>query len=183
LIISDTPLSDLYVATSTRLADERGEFSRLFCVNALAEKNVNTNIVQINYSHTIKRGAIRGLHFQLPPAMETKIVRCIQGEVFDVAVDLRANSPTFLQWHAEILSAEKNNIMVIPEGFAHGFQSLSENAKMLYLHTEFYAPEHERGLRFDDPMLNISWPLSCSEISDRDNVHTYLKPDYAGISQ
>ncbi|MFT6283617.1 MAG: dTDP-4-dehydrorhamnose 3,5-epimerase [Arenicella sp.] len=183
MIISETSITDLFVVNSPRLADERGEFSRLFCVNALVEKNVNTSIVQINYSHTIKRGAIRGLHFQIPPAMETKMVRCIQGEVFDVAVDLRANSATFLQWHAEILSAEKNNMMVIPEGFAHGFQSLTEDAKMLYLHTACYAPEHEQGLRYDDPMLNINWPLDCSEISERDKVHSYLKSDFAGISQ
>jgi dTDP-4-dehydrorhamnose 3,5-epimerase len=183
LTVTDTPLADLLLVTSTRFSDERGEFSRLFCANALAPKLVNTDIVQINFSHTVKRGAIRGLHFQLPPAMETKMVRCIQGEVFDVAVDLRASSPTFLHWHAEILSAEKNNMMVIPEGFAHGFQSLTKDAKMLYLHTEFYAPEHERGLRFDDPLLNINWPLGCSEISERDKVHSYLKSDFAGISQ
>ena len=180
---SDTPLKDLFIVKSSRITDDRGEFSRLYCLNSLAQKKVNTPIAQINYSHTIKRGAIRGLHFQLPPAMETKMVRCIQGEVFDVAVDLRAHSPTFLQWHAEVLSAEANNMMIIPEGFAHGFQSLTENAKMLYLHTESYSPEYERGLRFDDPILNIKWPLACSEMSNRDKVHAYLEPDYCGIIQ
>lgn len=179
--LSKTPLKDLYVCDSDAIEDERGAFSRFFCRHELEEVIVQKQVVQVNYSSTSKRGAIRGLHFQLPPAMETKMVRCIQGEVFDVAVDIRAKSPTFLKWHGQILSAKMNNMMIIPEGFAHGFQTLSSDVKMLYLHTEFYSPENERGIRYDDPSLNVKWPIACTELSNRDKAHTLLPADFTGI--
>lgn len=177
-----TAMQGLYVVQGQSINDDRGSFNRLFCQHSLQQADINTSIVQANYSHTQKRGAIRGLHFQLSPAMETKMVRCVEGEVFDVAVDLRKGSPTFLHWHGQILSPESNTMMVIPEGFAHGFQTLTEDAKMLYFHTQFYSKEHERGVRFDDPLLNIQWPLSCSEISSRDQSHSLLNDGFTGIS-
>ncbi|MDC0601548.1 dTDP-4-dehydrorhamnose 3,5-epimerase [Aliiglaciecola sp.] len=182
MIFSDTSIKGLYVAHSNRISDHRGEFSRLYCRQALLEKNIKDSLVQINHSNTKKRGAIRGLHFQVPPKLEMKMVRCIQGEVFDVAVDLRVNSPTYLKWHGEKLSAETNNMMIIPEGFAHGFQSLTENVRMLYLHTEYYSAEYEQGLRFDEPAINIQWPLPPSDISERDLTHPYIDSDYRGIN-
>lgn len=179
---SPTALKGLYVAVSHIQSDERGEFSRFFCQNSLGPTQASLNIAQVNYSHTVKLGAIRGLHFQREPAMETKFVRCIQGEVFDVAVDLRRSSPTFLHWHSEVLNPKSNKMLIIPEGFAHGFQALTNNVKMLYLHSEFYQPKFEAGLRYSDPAINIDWPLKCSEISDRDNNHPLISKDFSGIS-
>ncbi len=177
-----TALEGLFIVDSQAKSDERGKFSRLFCQGALKATQANLNIVQVNYSCTAKRGAIRGLHSQAVPATETKFVRCIEGEVFDVAVDLRASSSTFLHWHSEILSADSNNMMIIPDGFAHGFQALTDNVKMLYLHTEFYQPEYELGFRYDDPTMNIKWPLICSEISEKDRNHPLISKDFSGVS-
>lgn len=179
--IIPTEIADLFVIDCPKHQDDRGMFARLFCQRELAEAFSGKQIVQVNLSHTVKEGAIRGLHFQLPPKMETKLVRCIDGEVFDVAVDLRANSKTFMHWYGERLSATNNKMVIIPEGFAHGFQALSKDAKMLYLHTEYYAPDHEKGLRFDDPQIAIDWPLTCSEISSRDKAHPLLDNSYKGI--
>ena len=178
---SPTKLDGLFVATSEKKSDERGEFSRFFCHKSLSPTQTNLNIVQANYSHTVKKGAIRGMHLQKAPAMETKFVRCIEGEVFDVAIDVRQSSPTFLHWHGEILNPALNKMMIIPEGFAHGFQALTNNAKMLYLHTEFYQPEFEIGFRFNDPAVNIEWPLACSEISMRDEHHPLISNTFNGI--
>jgi dTDP-4-dehydrorhamnose 3,5-epimerase len=130
---------------------------------------------------TIKKGALRGLHFQYPPQAEIKIVKCVAGRVYDVIVDLRCDSPTFGQWHGEILSAQNMKMMYIPEGFAHGFQVLDENSELLYLHTQFYNPQCEGGVRYDDPMINILWPLKVTEISARDQNHPLLSKDFEGI--
>ena len=139
------------------------------------------NIVQINHSLTCRKGAIRGMHFQYPPKAESKIVRCLAGEIYDVIVDLRENSPTYLKWHGEILSYENMNLMYIPEGFAHGFQTLKENCELLYLHTEFYSPDHEGGVRYNDQKINIRWPLEITEISHKDERHPLLTSDSKGI--
>ena len=113
--------------------------------------------------------------------METKLVRCIQGKVFDVAVDIRKESSTFLQWFGIELSAENSRMMFIPQGFAHGFQVLAEHSELLYLHSEFYSPECEDGIKFDDPKLNINWPLSCTDISPRDKAHSFITNDFEGL--
>ena len=161
--------------------DERGKFTRFFCNKELKGALREKTIKQINHSLTIKKGTIRGMHFQHPPKAEVKLVRCTQGSVFDVMVDLRKGSETFLQWYGEILSGENMKMLYIPEGFAHGFQTLEDNCEMLYLHTESYSSSHEAGLRYNDPKIGIEWPLEVSEISDRDTRHPLLKPDFQGM--
>lgn len=168
------------MATSPRV-DNRGSFARLFCCRDLSPSLEGRSIHQINHSITAKAGAIRGLHYQLPPMAEMKLVRCIRGRVWDVAVDLRDNSPTFLEWHAEEISAENAKMVIIPEGCAHGFQSLTEGAELLYLHTAPYTPELEGGLAYNDPALGITWPVEVSDISQRDSRHPQLNPSFKGI--
>jgi dTDP-4-dehydrorhamnose 3,5-epimerase len=162
------PLEGAYLIDPDPFKDERGLFARVFCERELQEINHTKAIVQINHSLNAKRGAIRGMHFQYGPKAEIKMVKCLAGSVFDVLVDLRKLSPTFGKWHGEKLSSDNMKLMYIPEGFAHGFQTLTENAQLLYLHTAFYTPEYEGGVRFDDPDLAIDWPLPPTMISERD---------------
>ena len=161
--------------------DDRGLFARVFCQNELLNILHGKNIVQINHSLTKQKGAFRGMHSQYPPKAEIKIVKCLRGSVFDVIIDLRKGSPTFLKWHEEILSSENMKMMYIPEGFAHGFQTLEENCELLYLHTEFYSPKHEGGVRYNDPKVGIKWPLEVRDISERDKKHPLLAEDFQGI--
>ena len=168
MIFNELPLKDAYIIRPTPFEDHRGKFSRLFCQNELKQIGHHKEIVQINHSITKQKGAVRGMHFQKPPRAEIKIVKCINGSVFDVIVDLRKNSSTFLQWHGEILSAENMKMMYVPEGFAHGFQTLENNVELLYFHTEFYDTKYESGLKYDDPMVNISWKLEPVDLSLKD---------------
>lgn len=177
-----TPITDLTVIQRKPMYDSRGFFSRFFCAETLNEIGLNQQIQQINHTHTVLRGTVRGLHFQYPPHVETKIVSCLRGEVFDVAVDLRKNSPTFLHWHAEVLSAENHRSLFIPEGFAHGFQTLSNDCEMLYLHTAAYAKHSEDGLNIHDPRLAIDWPLEITEMSERDQSHPLIYEAFEGIT-
>lgn len=172
--VTDFPLKGLKRISRTCLGDARGFISRLFCAEELMEAGWNKPIAQINHTYTARRGTVRGLHYQTPPHAEIKLVSCVRGEVYDVAVDLRIDSPTYLQWQAEILSADNGYALLIPEGFAHGFQTLVDDCEMLYLHSAAYAPEAESGLRADDPYLNITWPLKIAEISARDRAHPLL---------
>lgn len=162
--------------------DDRGSFGRLFCRKEMAAAGVAHEIVQINHSCTAKAGTIRGLHFQRPPATETKVIRCVHGAVWDVAVDLRAGSPTFLQWRAVELRADQPAMIVIPDGFAHGFQSLTDDAELIYFHSAFYAPEHEAGFHCMDAALGISWPLPMTQQSARDQNLPFVPPDFPGLS-
>ena len=161
--------------------DDRGLFARVFCQRELREIGHTKSVMQINHSINFEKGTIRGLHFQYAPKTEIKIVRCLRGAVFDVIIDLRKLSSTFCKWHGEILSAENMKMMYVPEGFAHGFQTLKENSELLYLHTEFYSPEHEGGIRYNDPMINIAWPLEVTDISEKDNEYPLLDVDSSGI--
>ena len=163
------------------MGDNRGYLERLFCSNNFHLLIPTKTIVQINHTITTQCGTVRGMHFQYSPHSETKFVSCLKGEVFDVAVDLRLNSPTFLHWHAEILSGNNHKTFFIPDGFAHGFQSLTENCELLYFHTAAYCKEVEDGLNALDPKLAISWPLTISEISKRDNLHPFLTDSFQGI--
>lgn len=180
--ILETPIVGLKVVETTPYLDARGAFARLYCERELADIIGNRRIVQINHSRTIHVGAVRGLHFQYPPHAEMKLVRCLKGRVWDVAVDLRQGSPTFLCWHAEELTPANARMMVIPEGFAHGFQVLEAESELLYLHTAFYTPEAESGLRHDDPRLGIHWPLPVSDLSARDAAHPLVSADFKGIA-
>jgi dTDP-4-dehydrorhamnose 3,5-epimerase len=148
--------------------DHRGQFMRLFCERELASVIGDRHIRQINFSRTEQAGAVRGLHFQSPPHAEMKLVRCLRGRVFDVAADLRRDSPTFARWHGVELTPENGLMMIAPEGCAHGFQALEPQSEMLYLHTAFYEPAAEGGARHDDPALGIKWPLPVVDLSARD---------------
>jgi dTDP-4-dehydrorhamnose 3,5-epimerase len=144
-------------------------FARAFCKKEFESINHNKEFVQINHSLTLKKGTIRGLHYQKPPHSETKLIRCISGSVFDVVVDLRKNSPTRLKWIGVELSKSELKMIYIPDGCAHGFQTLEDNSELLYHHTEYYTPEAEASIRFDNKAININWPLEVADISDKDN--------------
>jgi dTDP-4-dehydrorhamnose 3,5-epimerase len=176
-----TKLSGVVIAESVPFVDPRGVFSRFYCERELAVVIGERRIVQVNHSRTVSMGTVRGLHYQRPPHMEMKLVRCLKGKVWDVAVDLRNDSPTFLQWYAEELTPMNARMLVIPEGCAHGFQVLEAETELLYLHTEFYMPEAEAGVRVDDPRLNIGWPLPIAGLSDRDILHPRLGADFSGL--
>ena len=180
--LTPTPIAGMYEAQSRPFRDHRGQFARLFCTNELAAAHRDRPIVQINHSLTRSVGAIRGLHFQHPPHAEAKWVRCLAGRVWDVAVDLRRDSATFLGWHAVELDAEAMNAVLIPEGCAHGFQVLAPDSQLLYLHTAPYVPAAEGAVRFDDPRLAIAWPLPVTDVSERDRNHALLDASFAGLT-
>ena len=177
-----TPLSGLMVAQRKPIEDSRGFFARFFCVDDFRQVGFTKPIVQINHTLTRKKGAVRGLHFQRPPHGETKVVSCLKGDIFDVAVDLRRGSPTFLRWHGEVLSAENGKSLLIPEGFAHGFQALTDDCGLLYLHTTLFHPEAEDALNVNDPQLAIVWPLAMTELSERDRAHSFIGADFEGLT-
>jgi dTDP-4-dehydrorhamnose 3,5-epimerase len=181
LTVSDTPIAGVRSVERITRSDARGSLTRLFCARDLEQAGWPEPIAQINHSRTAARGSIRGLHYQLPPGAERKLVSCIRGEIFDVAVDLRRGSPTFLHWHGETLSAANGRALLIPEGCAHGFQALSDDVELIYLHSTFYAPELEAGVSPFDPQLAISWPLPVTAISDRDTGHPPLSSAFEGI--
>lgn len=176
-----TPIAGVYEAQTNPIGDERGRFARLFCAEELAEAHGGRGIVQINHSLTRDVGSIRGLHYQLPPKAEGKWVRCLRGRVFDVAVDLRRGSPTFLEWHAVELDWGGMNAVFIPEGCAHGFQVLEPNSELLYLHTMAYDASLEGAVRFDEPRVGVAWPLQPTTISSRDRSHPYLDAAFEGL--
>jgi dTDP-4-dehydrorhamnose 3,5-epimerase len=179
--IEQTLLKDAVVIEPEPFSDDRGLFVRVFCQQEFQDFLCGKYIVQINQSITRQKGAIRGMHFQWPPMSEIKIVKCLYGSVFDVMIDLRKNSPTFLKWHGEILTADNMKMVYIPEGFAHGFQTLEANSELLYFHTEFYTPDHEGGVCYNDPKIGIKWPLEVTEISDKDERYSLLVQDFGGI--
>ena len=178
---SKTPLAGLALVQRKRLEDSRGFLARFYCAKEFASAGVHRAISQINQTFTRRMGAVRGIHFQLPPHAETKFVSCLRGEIFDVAVDVRRGSPTFLKWHAEVLSAKNQRSLLIPEGFAHGFQALDDDCEVLYLHTAPYSQASESALNVLDPALAISWPLEITEMSDRDRGHAMLTAAFDGI--
>jgi dTDP-4-dehydrorhamnose 3,5-epimerase len=166
--VRPTALPGVVALARHRLGDDRGFLERLYCADDLAPILGGRRIAQANRTLTRSRGTLRGLHFQRPPRAETKLVACVRGAVFDVAVDVRRGSPTFLGWHAQVLSPETGETLVIPEGFAHGFQSLTDDVEMLYLHTAPHAPASEGGLNARDPRVAIPWPEPVALLSDRD---------------
>ncbi len=176
-----THIPGLVVVETKLQLDSRGAFSRLYCQRELNIVIGSRQIVQVNLSRTESVGAVRGMHFQNMPHAEMKLIRCLRGRVWDVAVDLRANSPTFLKWQAQELTLENALMMVIPEGFAHGFQVLEPGSELLYLHTEFYEPKSEGGLRYNDPRLEIKWPLQISDLSERDASHPLIDSNFKGV--
>lgn len=181
LDIRPTPLAGLRVVQRRRRDDARGHFSRFYCADEMAAAGCAFSVAQLNHTGTAVRGSVRGLHFQHPPHAEDKLVSCLRGEVFDVAVDLRRGSPTFLHWHAQTLSAENLTSLLVPKGFAHGFQTLRDDCEMVYLHSAPYAAHAEAGLHANDPRLAIAWPLPVAGLSPRDAGHPDLAFDFTGI--
>jgi dTDP-4-dehydrorhamnose 3,5-epimerase len=181
--ICATPLEGLFEVRTESVGDARGQFTRLFCERELAAIRPGLHFTQINLSRTCGRGTVRGMHYQTPPAAEAKLIRCLRGRVYDVAVDLRATSATFLGWHAIELSEDNDNAVFIPEGFAHGFQALSDDVQMLYLHTAPWTPACEAGVRFDDARLGITWPLPIGVVSAKDRGYPDIDADFSGASR
>ncbi|MGY2235440.1 dTDP-4-dehydrorhamnose 3,5-epimerase family protein [Pseudomonas gingeri] len=181
LLIHPLPLKGLFSVQHKRHADQRGQFSRLFCEGSLSAFGQVFHVRQINHSCTRERGSVRGLHYQNAQAPEAKLITCLRGEVWDVAVDLRPDSPTFLQWHAEHLRAGDGRSLLLPAGFAHGFQTLSDDAELLYLHSADYAPDAEGGLSVLDPRLAIAWPEAVKNLSARDAGHPLLDTSFPGV--
>ena len=167
-------LSNAYTIELEPRGDERGRFTRLFCAGELKEIGHTKPIVNVNHSYTRKKGTIRGMHFQYPPDSEIKIVKCIRGAIWDCIVDIRKDSPTYLKWEGVELTEDNDRMIYIPEGFAHGFQSLCDDVEMIYFHTEYYKKSSEGGLKFDDPKIGITWQLPVTEISQRDLSFEWL---------
>ena len=177
-----TPIVGLFTIQRRPFEDERGSFTRLFCAEELREIGLTKPVVQINYSINRQKGLVRGLHFQHSPFAESKIVSCLKGKVLDVAVDLRQGSETFLHWHGEVLSEKNCKAFFIPEGFAHGFQTLEDESDLLYLHTELYSHENEGAINALDPRLNIDWPIPIIGLSQRDKSHPFVDDNFSGMS-
>lgn len=181
-VVNATPLPGLMQIQRQPLADARGALTRLFCAQELADAGWHGPIAQINHTHTVQRGTVRGLHYQRPPAAEAKLVSCLHGAVWDVVVDLRAGSPTFLRWYATELSAENHTALLIPPGCAHGFQTLQDHTELLYLHSALHTPSCEAAVHISEPQLAIAWPLPIANLSARDAAHALLPPEFEGIA-
>lgn len=181
-VFHPTPLSGLTLIERQPTGDARGFFVRLYCAEEFRAAGWHKPVAQINHTLTRKQGAVRGLHFQHPPHAEGKLVSCFKGQIFDVAVDLRRDSPTFLQWYSAILSAENHRSLLIPEGFAHGFQALTDDCELIYLHTTPFHAEAEGALNVTDPRLAVAWPLAIAQLSERDRAHPFIGPDFSGIN-
>ena len=180
--ITDLPLAGLKLIQRQPRIDERGFLSRIFCADELAAAGWHEPVPQINHTGTTRCGTVRGMHFQYPPHADMKLVSCIRGKIWDVVVDLRRGSPTFLRWHAEPLSAENCRALLVPEGFAHGFQSLTDDVEMLYCHATSYVASAEGGFNPKDPLLAIAWPLPITTVSARDSQHPMLDDTFDGVS-
>jgi dTDP-4-dehydrorhamnose 3,5-epimerase len=181
MIFTETILKGSFTIDLNAFEDERGWFARTFCKEEFKKIGYDGEWVQLNHSFTKQKGTIRGMHFQTPPFAEIKLVRCIAGAAFDVIVDIRKGSPTFLHWVGVELSAKNSKMIYIPEGFAHGFQAMEDNTELIYHHSAFYKPNVEGGLKYDDPKLNINWPFEAWNISERDRNHTLLTNNFIGI--
>jgi dTDP-4-dehydrorhamnose 3,5-epimerase len=174
-----TAIDGAYAVTLEVKTDTRGRFKRHFCAEAFAQMGLVTDFVQMNHSVTRERGVVRGMHFQHPPHAEAKLVSCMLGRAYDVAIDLRRSSPTFLKWAA--VELDEARAFYIPKGCAHGFQTLTDQVHLTYLHSEFYESGAEGGVRFDDTLIGIVWPLPVGIISDRDRDYPPLPTDFEGL--
>jgi dTDP-4-dehydrorhamnose 3,5-epimerase len=176
-----TKLSGSYIVDIVAVSDERGWFARAFDKNEFAQIGFMGEWVQMNHSFTNKKGTVRGMHYQIPPFAEIKLVRCIAGAVFDVIIDVRKNSDTFLHWFGTELSAANKKMLYIPEGFAHGYQTLTDNCELIYHHSQFYTPGFEAGIKYNDKMIKIEWPAEVTNTSKRDDEHPHLADNFEGI--
>lgn len=181
MIFTPTPLAGAFIITPDLIEDERGFFARTFCRREFEEHGLNPDIIQCNISFNKRKGTVRGMHYQATPHAEVKLVRCSAGTIYDVIVDLRLTSSTFKQWFAVELSSDNRKLLYIPEGFAHGYQTRTDNTEVIYHHSAFYNPESARGLKFDDPAIGIIWPLPVSMISPRDQSYPLIDNHFKGI--
>jgi dTDP-4-dehydrorhamnose 3,5-epimerase len=175
MIFTETQLPGAFIIEPQRLEDERGFFARTWCAREFEEHRLSPRLAQCSISFNRRRGTLRGMHYQAAPHAEAKVVRCTRGAIYDVIIDLRPGSPTYTQHVAVTLTAENRAMVYIPEGFAHGLLTLENDTEVLYLISEFYAPEHARGVRYDDPAFGIDWPMQVQVISERDRAY----PDFA----
>lgn len=176
MIFTESPLAGAYVIDVDKKADDRGFFSRAFCAQEFRDLGIKPEVAQINICYNNIQGTLRGMHYQLPPASETKLVRCTRGAIYDVIVDLRPDSPTYLKHFGVELSADNHRSLYVPEMFGHGYQTLTAEAEIVYVVSEFYTPGCERGLRYNDPAFNIQWPLPVSLISQKDSNWDFFTP-------
>jgi dTDP-4-dehydrorhamnose 3,5-epimerase len=178
MFFNPTPLPGAFLIDLDEKADERGFFARAFCEREFDEHGLATHICQANNSLSIRKGTLRGMHYQLAPKAETKVVRCLRGALYDVILDLRESSSTFGQSYGAELSADNRRMMYVPKGFAHGFITLVDNTEALYLVDEFYSPENERGVRYDDPKFSIKWPAKPTVLSEKDKAYPDFNPKW-----
>tara|TARA_B100001057_G_scaffold342442_1_gene343348 strand:+ start:153 stop:713 length:561 start_codon:yes stop_codon:yes gene_type:complete len=179
--IKNLPLEGLKLVTNHKIEDGRGFLSRIFCIDELPDFALSKPITQINHTFTKKKGSIRGFHYQESPYSEIKLVNCIKGRILDIAVDIRPDSKTYLKYFSVELSYETNDALLIPEGFAHGFQSLSDDVEMLYFHSVSYNKKYERGINPFDKAIGVDWPLEVSKISQRDSSHPNINKSFKGV--
>lgn len=171
----ETPLKGAFTIELEKREDDRGFFARTFCVDEFKNAGLETKIVQTNMSRTLKKGTIRGMHFQLPPHQETKLVRCTRGAIYDVIIDIRPDSPTFKKWFGVELTSENHKMLFVPRGFAHGFLTLTDDCEVMYEVSEAYAPGFEGGIRYNDPSIGIQWPIEVTDHSEKDGQHPDFK--------
>lgn len=176
MLFTELPLRGAFLIEPERRPDERGFFARVWCRDEFADHGLDTRLVQCNISYNRAQGTLRGMHLQIAPHAETKLVRCTAGAIYDVIVDLRPESPTFSRWHGERLSADNRRALYVPEGFAHGFLTLAADAEVLYQMSEFQHPESSRGVRWDDPAFGIVWPARPTVLSQRDAGYADFAP-------
>ena len=183
MIYNKTDLEGAYTIDPEPFEDARGFFTRFYCHDEFKANGLVTDFVQGNHSGTTRKGSIRGMHMQLAPRGETKLVKCIKGRIYDVIIDVRRSSPDYLKWFGAELSEGNKRMMYVPKGFAHGFQTLEENSEIMYLVSQFYSKEHELSLRFDDPAIGIKWPLPLTAISDKDAGALLIQDDFKGYTE
>jgi dTDP-4-dehydrorhamnose 3,5-epimerase len=176
MIFTETRLKGAFIIEIKQISDERGFFGRSWCKREMEDHGLNGNVVQSNTSFSKAKGTIRGMHYQKHPYEETKLMRCTKGAIYDVIIDLRKDSPTFKQWIGVELTEDNYKMLYVPEKFAHGFITLTDNSEVTYLVTQFYTPGAEAGIRFDDSNFNIEWPVPVNVVSDKDKEH----PDFDG---
>jgi dTDP-4-dehydrorhamnose 3,5-epimerase len=181
MIFTPAELNGSFVIVPEPFSDDRGWFARTYCKNEFTKIGHEAEWVQMNHSFTKQKGTIRGMHYQLPPHSEIKLVRCIAGAAYDVIIDLRKDSPTFLHYFGVELSAANKKMIYIPEGFAHGFQTLTDDCELVYNHSQFYTPGSEAGLHYNDPKININWPLPVTSISAKDNMLSTIDSNFKGF--
>ena len=178
MIFTETKLKGAYIIDVEKIEDERGFFGRVYCKKEFDKVGIESNIAQTNMSFNPKKGTLRGMHYQVSPYEETKLVKCTSGAIYDCIIDLRKDSPTYLEWIGVELTEENNRMLFVPRDFAHGFITLKDNTAIQYFVSQFYAPGAERGIKWDDPKINIQWPADVAVISEKDNNHPYLNDQF-----